>query len=160
MAASAGINKYLNNHYEGMKPEQLILMLFKGALDRIDLTKEGIEENDTKKRGENLSKTIAIVSELNSSIDTTMNDESTQFLRGLYTAILTELPKVSINNDVQILQRTHAYMAKLMEIWENDVMGKSPQNKKIALQGIAREGNLSENYSNGAGKAAFHSISV
>ncbi len=160
MAASAQINKYLNNHYEGMAPEQLILMLFKGTLDRIRLTWEGIEENDVKKRGENLSKTIAIISELNSSIDTTMNDESTQFLRGLYTAILSELPKVSINNDTQILKQTHSYISKLMEIWENDVMGKSPQNKKIAIQGIVKNGNLSKIYGDGSGKTAFHSISV
>lgn len=150
MAAPAEINKYLNNHYEGMKPEQLILMLFKGALDRIRLTREGIEENDIKKRGENLSKAIAIISELNSSVDTTMDDESTLFLRGLYTAILAELPKVSINNDKKILQRTHVYISKLKEIWENDVMGK----------GLQKKGTFSKNYKNGTGKTAFHSISV
>ena len=152
MAAPAEINKYLNNHYEGMKPEQLILMLFKGALDRIRLTREGIEENDIKKRGENLSKAIAIISELNSSVDATMDDESTLFLRGLYTAILAELPKVSINNDKKILQRTHVYISKLKEIWENDVMGKGLQNKK--------KGTFSKNYKDDSGKTAFHSISV
>ena len=151
MAASAQINRYLNTHYEGMEPEQLILMLFKGALDRIKLAREGIEENDIKKRGENLSKSIAIISELNSSIDTTMNDESTQFLRGLYSAILAELPKVSINNDKKILSRTHAYISKLKEIWENDVMVNGPKKKKK---------NFSTNYGGGAGKPAFHSISV
>lgn len=154
MAAPAQINKYLNSHYEGMEPEQLILMLFKGALERIKLTQEGIEENNIKKRGENLSKTIAIISELNSSVDTTMNDESTLFLRGLYTAILEELPKVSINNDTQILRRTTAYITELKEIWEKDVMGKPP------LQAIPKKANPSKNYSPGTGKNAFHSISV
>ncbi len=115
-----------------MEPEQLILMLFKGALERIRLTREGIEENNIQKRGENLSKTIAIISELNSSLDTTMNDESTQFLRGLYSAILAELPKVSLTNDKKILMRTHKYISKLKEIWENDVMGKkSPTLKAV-----------------------------
>ena len=102
-ATSAGINKYINNHYEGMSPEKLILMLFNGALDRIKDTRDGIRENNIQKRGENLSKVIAIVSELNTSLNPEMNDEATEFLRGLYLAILTELPKVSTTNNIQIL---------------------------------------------------------
>jgi len=151
MGASAEINRYLNNHYEGMDPEQLILMLFKGALDRIRLAGEGIRENNIQKRGENLSKAIAIVSELNSSVDTTMNDESTRFLRGLYSAILTELPKVSLTNDTEILRRTHAYISRLKEIWETEVMGKGSQNKA---------GSVPKQYGMGTGKNIFHSIAV
>ncbi|MEA1969452.1 MAG: flagellar export chaperone FliS [Thermodesulfobacteriota bacterium] len=132
MAPLAGINKYLNNHYDGMSPEQLILMLYKGALDRLQLAKQGVQENNIKKRGENLGKVIAIISELNSSVDLTMKDESTQFLRGLYSAILAELPMVSINNDIDILIRTETYISKLKEIWEKDVMGKGQNIKQPA----------------------------
>jgi flagellar protein FliS len=127
MAAYQQVQSYLSNHYEGMEPEQLILLLFNGALSRIKLTREGIQESNIKKRGENLSKAIAIISELNASVDATIDDETTRFLNGLYTAILTELPKVSLNNDVKILSRTEGYIAKLKEIWEKDVMGKTDQ---------------------------------
>lgn len=130
MAATAEIKRYLNNHYEGMSQEQLIHALFKAALERLRLAKEGIEEKNIQKRGENLSKAIAIVTELNASVDTTMTDESTLFLRGLYAAILAELPKVSLTNDVTIITRSHGYISKLKEIWETQVMGNnSPQIK-------------------------------
>jgi flagellar protein FliS len=134
MTALAQVNIYLNKHYEGMEPEQLILLLYKGALDRIRLTKEGIRENNIQKRGENLSKVIAIISELNLSVDPKMQDESTLFLRGLYSAILAELPKVSLDNNLQILNRTEAYIKRLKEIWENDVMGKS--TNKLNAPGV------------------------
>jgi flagellar protein FliS len=124
MAATAEIKSYLNNHYDGMSQEQLILALFKAAIKRLELAREGIKEKNIQKRGENLSKAIAIISELNASVDTTMTDESTLFLRGLYTAILGELPKVSLSNDVKIIDRAHGYISKLKEIWENQVMGK------------------------------------
>ena len=124
-------NKYLTNHYEGMEPEQLILLLFKGALNRIELSRQGIQEKNIQKRGENLSKVIAIVSELNASVDPKMNDENTRFLRGLYGAILTELPKVSMTNDTRILDRTEKYLTRLKNIWETDVMGKSGTAVKI-----------------------------
>ncbi|HAR34386.1 MAG TPA: flagellar export chaperone FliS, partial [Desulfobacter sp.] len=69
MAAYQQLHTYLNNHYEGMDPEQLILLLFKGALTRMKLAREGIEEGNIQKKGENLSKVIAIISELNASVD-------------------------------------------------------------------------------------------
>ncbi|MBF0389467.1 MAG: flagellar export chaperone FliS [Desulfamplus sp.] len=124
MRPNAGMQKYMNNHYEGMSPEQLILMLYKGALFKLQLVKQGIEENNIQKRGENLSKVISIIAELNASINPDIADESTNFLRGLYSAILIELPKVSLTNDIEIVNRTERYISKLKDIWENDVMGK------------------------------------
>ncbi len=158
MAGPAPINSYLNNHYEGMEPEQLILLLYKGALERIRLTREGIDENDIKKRGENLSKTIAIISELHASVNTTMNDESTLFLRGLYTSILMELPKVSLNNDPGILKQTHTYISRLKEIWENDVMKK---DKAVVQKKAVSKRRGSTGYGSSAGKTTtFHSFAV
>ncbi len=124
MPARPQVNTYLNNHYQGMSPEQLILMLFKGALEKINLVQEGIEEGNIPKRGENLSKVIDIVSTLNASLNPNMTDEGTQFLRSLYGAMLTELPKVSTTNDPTILRKIHAYISRLKEIWETDVMNK------------------------------------
>lgn len=129
MAALTQVNTYLTNHYEGMTPEQLTLLLYKGALDRIDFTRQGIKEKNIQKRGENLSKAIAIISELNASLDPEMTDDSTRFLRGLYSAILVELPKISLTNDLTILNRTASYIEKLKEIWETEVMGLSPEKQ-------------------------------
>lgn len=165
MAALAQVNTYLSNHYEGMTPEQLILLLYKGALDRIELTREGIVENDIRKRGENLSKVIAIVSELNAAVDPEMNDEGTRFLRGLYQAILTELPKVSVSNDLKILDRTAAYIGKLKEIWENDVMGKGSPGQKTR-PAAPKPGQKAKpmpqmaSYGKGQGGKGFSTISV
>lgn len=125
MATPDQVNQYLTTHYEGMSPEHLILLLYKGALDHINRAIDGVNENNPKKRGEHVSKVISIISELNSSLDTTVKDESIDFLSGLYNAILLELPKVSLNNDVKILMLTRRYITQLKTIWENDVM-KSP----------------------------------
>ena len=164
MAATAEINKYLSNHYEGMSPEQLILVLYKAALERLQLAREGIEENDIRKRGENLSKAIAIISELNVSLDSSMNDEGTQFLRGLYASILAELPKVSVTNDKEILRKTHGYISRLKEIWETDVMGKTNSNgKKPVLKTVPRGTPATpagSPYGGNSGNSAFRSFSV
>lgn len=154
------VNNYLNHHYEGMDQKELILLLFNGALTRLKLTREGIKENNIKKRGENLSKAIAIISELNASVDSKINDESTQFLRGLYASILAELPKISLYNDIEILDKAIGYIAKLKEIWENDVMGKNQSDK----QEIDMEEKVKQVFPHAVKKNdpanSFHSISV
>ena len=128
MAACNGYDTYRSSHIEGMDPKRLILMLYDGALKHIRIAQEGIDQGDVQKRGENIGRVIAIVSELNACLDTSIQDESVEFLRGLYTAILVELPKVSIHNDVKILDRSYSYIARLKEIWEKNVMGL--QDKK------------------------------
>lgn len=159
MAATAEIKRYLNNHYEGMSQEQLILALFKAALERLRLAKEGIEENNIQKRGENLSKAIAIVTELNASVNPTMTDESTLFLRGLYAAILAELPKVSLNNDITILKRSHGYISKLKEIWETQVMGNSASQSVSPLP-VQRQKMPAGYPGNRSGQSSFRAFSV
>ena len=160
MAAYQQVNNYLSTHYEGMDPEQLILLLYNGALSRLRSTREGIKENDVKKKGENLSKAIAIISELNASVDSKMDDESTRFLRGLYTAILTELPKISLNNDLKVLDRAEAYIEKLKEIWEKDVMGKAKQNQQKAAPSLLKKQSFSAGMERDKNKTSFQSISV
>lgn len=131
MSAAKNLNTYLNNHYEGMTHEKLIHLLYRGALKHLTCAKDGVIEKNPKKRGEHLSKVIAIISELNAGIDSKMNDESTRFLRGLYTSILMELPKVSLTNEVKTIDLTYAYIEKLNEIWETQVLN-SPGEKSAA----------------------------
>ena len=160
MAAYQQINTYLNNHYDGMDPEQLILMLYKGALSRLKLTREGIEEKNVQKKGENLSKTIAIISELNASVDSKMEDDSTRFLKGLYTAILSELPKVTLNNDLSILSRTERYMSELKNIWEKDVMAKKKESMPHKIKEAAPIRSFPSAFKESSSKSTFSAISV
>ncbi len=131
MSVAKKFDTYLNNHYDGMTPEKLIHLLYKRALQHLTCARDGIIEKNPKKRGEHLSKVIAIVSELNASIDSKMNDESTRFLRGLYTSILVELPKVSLTNEIKTIDLTYAYIEKLNEIWETQVLN-TPGGKPAA----------------------------
>lgn len=130
MVKNSGYKTYNNSQvYEGMDPNHLIQMLYAGCLKFLNLAKEGIESNDIPKRGENLGKAIAIISELNSCLDSKVKDESIEFLRGLYSAMLTELPKVSLSNDVKTIDTSISYITRLKEIWENDVMSKKTESK-------------------------------
>ncbi len=122
MSGAANMNTYLFTHYQGKTPEELIQMLYKGALRNLRLAKQGIEEKNPRKRGEHLGKAIAIITELYTSIDVKEKDESILFLRELYSNMLTELPKVSLSNDPEALNLTYSYIKQLDRIWENKVL--------------------------------------
>ncbi|PIE63235.1 MAG: flagellar export chaperone FliS [Desulfobacter postgatei] len=113
-------------------PQKLILMLYEGAIKRIRFAREGVVNKDPKQRGENLSKAIAIISELNASLRN-IEDEEIFFLRGLFLAMMQELCKVSVTNDIQTLDRATKYLSELKRIWETNVMrqGNAVENTNI-----------------------------
>jgi len=128
MAVPTGYEMYRDSHFKGMDSKKLILMLYDGAIKHLRLAKDGIKENNIPKRGENLGRAISIISELNASLDPGIRDDAIDFLRGLYAAILTELPKVSLSNDIDILMRTETYIEQLRRVWKDSVMAK-PEKK-------------------------------
>lgn len=108
-----------------IQPVKLIHMLYERVLVHLELAEEGIREKAPKKRGENLGKAIAIITELQASIKSEDHSEAAEFLRNLYGAILVELPRVSVSQDVKILRQACSYLERLKEIWEETAMRES-----------------------------------
>ncbi len=98
-------------------PVRLIQLMYERLLAHLEVAEEGMLQNDAKKRGENLSRAIALVTELNASIKEDDESEAAGFLRGLYSAILAELPKAAVTNDVEIVRTSAKYIQRLQEIW-------------------------------------------
>jgi len=119
---------YARNTYQKIEaqgyqdPAEVIQILYDRVLKHLLWAGEGIEEKNPCKRGENLGKVINIISELNAALDMEHGGEAAVFLRGLYVAILVELPKVAITQDVEILKRSYRYIKRLNEIWEQTVI--------------------------------------
>lgn len=123
MVMRNGIDAYRKTEKQAeIHPVKLIHMLYERVLAHLEEAEHGIVKKDPKMRGENLSKSIAIITELNASLKPDDESEAAQFLRGLYMAILVELPKVSVSGDVQILRQTHRYMRQLKTVWEQTAM--------------------------------------
>lgn len=119
-------------------PVKLIHLMYERIIAHLDLVVEGIDQGNAMKRGENLGRAIAIITELNASIKKDDQSEVASFLRGLYTSILVELPKVSVRNDKEIVIKARKYMQQLMEIWEQTAMrenglldGKQPVKQAV-----------------------------
>lgn len=110
-------------------PNKLILMLYEGGIKFLLLTRKGILEKNKVVRGENLHKVLGIVTELLSSVEG--DTEQAVFLRGLYNAMLIELAKVNLTNDLKIIELSIKYLAQLKNIWEQEVMTKAAHAQQV-----------------------------
>ncbi len=135
MEASRARGAYKQSDMQSdIHPVKLIHVMYERVIAHLELAGEGIRDHDPQKRGENLGKAIAIITELNASIREDDETEAAQFLRGLYGAILAELPKVSLSEDVKILKQAHTYCCRLKEIWEQTAMRENGLSKERAKE--------------------------
>ncbi|MCG8549257.1 MAG: flagellar export chaperone FliS [Desulfobacterales bacterium] len=129
-----------------INPQKLILMLYDGAIKRISFAREGVINKNPKQRGENLSKAIAIISELNASLRD-IDDEQIFFVKSLFLTMMQELCKVSVSNDIQTLDRATKYLMELKRIWETTVMGREDTEAHTHTQVEQKKEVSSMNYS-------------
>jgi flagellar secretion chaperone FliS len=135
MATHYARNAYLQAKVQPeTDPKRLILMLYEGALEDLRLAREAIEQHNARQRGEHLSRAVAIVSTLLTSLDSHVTDEPIVFLRGLYQAILVALSTVAVTHDVKVLELAFRYLERLKQIWEQDVMGLQAQTSAMWQQ--------------------------
>lgn len=141
-------------------PVKLIHLMYERTLVHLDMALVGIVNKNPQMRGENLGKAIAIIAELNASVKEDDHSEVALFLRGLYNAILVELPKAAINNDAQILGQTFAYIKRLKEIWEETAMKEMLAQQKGSVKDDALAARSSgQRYAEPEPKAAMPGVS-
>ncbi|HFQ81678.1 MAG TPA: flagellar export chaperone FliS [Desulfobacterales bacterium] len=103
-------------------PVKLIQLMYERLLVHLELAEKAMLKEDAKGRGENLGRAIALLTELYASIRDDDESEAAGFLQGLYTSILTELPKAAISNDVEVVRTANRYITQLKEIWAETAM--------------------------------------
>lgn len=120
-------------------PAKLVHMMYERLLLNLTCACEGIEENDVKKGGENLSKAIAIITELNCCVRAGDESEPARFLRGMYAAMLVELGKVAVTKDVAVVRQAHRYVSRLKNIWEETAMRENGLAVEQKVQSVTEE---------------------
>lgn len=108
---------YAANKYEGMSPERIVLALYDGALLAMDRAKEAITSEDTKVLGEQLSKAMAIIGELQASLDKERGGEISERLDALYGYVLRSLLDANMNKDAEKVMECHGHIQTVRDGW-------------------------------------------
>lgn len=137
---------YVNSAYKAYSTsksntdkESLLIMLYEGALRFIRLAQFSIVNKNFNEKGENISKVIAIITELDCALDHKIGGEIAANLSALYRYIINKLTDANINNDSGSLDEVENILTPLKdtfkEIKEEKNITTSPKQKyeKVSL---------------------------
>ena len=95
--------------------EEILLMLYDGALKFINSARLGIEKNNPKIRGENISKTINILTELDCALDRKMDNSLIENLSDLYQYMINRLTIANVKNSANALDEVGRLLTELKD---------------------------------------------
>jgi flagellar protein FliS len=116
MYGNTAHNVYAQNNIAIESKEKLIEMLYEGVLRFNMQAKKAINDGDIEKRVYFVNRSIAIISELTSSLDSSQGQVS-EYLDGLYNYQLQQLTFASIENDISKIDSVNTVFKGLLAAW-------------------------------------------
>lgn len=111
------LNTYQQNQIKTASPEQILLMLYDGAIRFTRQAISGVENNDAKMRRYGISKAMAIITEFSNSLDREVGGKIAEDLDALYDYMIRELTSVNLNTDIEKLRVVENLLVDLRQTW-------------------------------------------
>ena len=99
-----GIHQYRRTEVLTASEIQVIVLLYDGALQSLELAREGILNNNYADKARFLGRAVAIVSELSNVLDMEQGKEISLSLRRLYDYMLDEFTQANLRHNVRHLE--------------------------------------------------------
>ncbi len=112
---NAYANQYRNNQILNASPEQILIMLYDGAIRFTRQAILGIEENRPSLKLEGVSRAMAIIAEFSNTLDREVGGDIAENLDGLYYFMMTELAEARTQNSVPKLRAVENILLDLRE---------------------------------------------
>lgn len=112
-----GINAYRQTEVQSRSPLELVVMLYDGALRFMREAKSGFEQRDIRKRAEAVSRTMAIIDQLQNTLDMKAGGDIAKSLDQLYTFVRDRMLQASMNQDAKPVDEAIAVMSNLRDGW-------------------------------------------
>jgi len=124
--AQQAANAYRQTEAQSRTPLELVVMLYDGALTFLGAARRAIERNDIAARREAISRTLAILSELQSTLDMDKGGAVAESLDRLYRYLVERLLDASTRRDVQPIDETVRLLTTLREAWADVARQTAP----------------------------------
>jgi len=95
--------------------EMILVKLLDGTVRFVQAARAGLEAGNPKIKGENISKAIAIITELDCALDRDMGGSLVENLSGLYRYVLNRLTLANLRNDNRILGEVEGLLLTIKE---------------------------------------------
>ena len=132
MTANNPAQSYLQQQVQTASREQLLLMLYDGAIRFLKVARKGMEAQDVEKAHQNLIRGQRIVSELMASLDVKLGGEPARNLMNLYEYLYYRLVQANLKKDVAMLDEVLEHLAQLRQTWEEAIRIAAREGKEAA----------------------------
>lgn len=112
-----GYNQYQSTQVTTASREQILIMLYDGAIRFVRQAQEGLAGGDRARKIEGIQKAMAIVTEFRNTLDHEVGGEISANLDALYDYMLRELVKANAKSDPKPLQVVEGLLCDLRETW-------------------------------------------
>lgn len=116
-AMARAANTYYQTHVQSQSPLELVVLLYDGMLRFMRVAAEAIERNDLAAKGAAVSRALAIVGELQGSLNTQQGKDVAAGLDGLYTYVTGRLTDANVRNDSTPVHESIRLMTPLRDAW-------------------------------------------
>ncbi len=114
---NAYMNQYQNNQILTASPEQVLIMLYDGAIRFVRQARQAIEQKNVPARTQAISKAVAIITEFSNTLDYDIGGEIAIDLGRLYDFMVRELAAVNARGDAEKLAPVENILVELREAW-------------------------------------------
>lgn len=123
--ASRAASSYLQTEVQSRTPLELVVMLYDGAIRFLNSARSAIERNDIAARRDSISRALAVLSELQSTLDMEQGGEVAVSLDKLYTYLNGRLIDASFKKDVRPIDEALKVLTTLRGAW-GDIAAQAP----------------------------------
>ncbi len=117
MSAQRGLSSYRQTQVQSRTPLELVVMLYDGTLKFLHLTRDAIERRDLHARRDASSRALAIISELQSTLNMAEGGEIAQGLDELYGFVNLRILDATKHNAVTPIDDAIRVIENLRGAW-------------------------------------------
>jgi flagellar protein FliS len=99
-------------------PLELVCLLYQHALDSVRNARRHLASGDIAERGSSISRVVAIIGELNSSLNHNAGGDISKNLEGLYEYMSLRLTEANIRKQDAPLAEVESLLTTLCEAWQ------------------------------------------
>jgi len=117
LPASSGAEVYRRLHIESRRPLELVVLLYDTAVTRVGEARAAIDRGDLPAFRDSIGRALAIVAQLQNTLDMRAGGDVAKSLDSLYTFVTTSLMDASARASAHPLEGVDTVLSTLREAW-------------------------------------------
>lgn len=130
-----GLNAYRRTEVQSRTPLELVVMLYDGALRFVVSAREAMARRDIRARRDATSRLLAIISQLQSTLDMQQGGEVASSLDSLYDYMTERITAAAVSHDPAPLDEVRRLLETLREAWQT--VAQAPPVDAMVAAGLA-----------------------